>query len=400
MKKSFILLLFASLCIFNANAQKEIPHNFRPFGTQPSKRTEIILPQVNGYNIYKGDFHIHTSYSDGRVTPGGRVTEAWLDGLDVIAITDHYEGTSGLKKALKVAAPLSPEGKPLEYKSARDVGKATADFNEIHKEAQWQLRRGGYNMLLIKGCEMAREPKEFGHFNCLFLKDINTLYNADIAEAFKNVHAQGGIVIHNHPSYRRPKGTTDKSESHKKLYDAGLIDGVEVANGVNFYPRMVRRCIEENLTMFANTDEHGLTSYRFGNHDCYRTMTLIFAKELTEKAIKDAILKHRTLAYIGGYIAGEEKLLGDFLNAAIECQVLKTNEKKVERTFMLTNMSSITYRLRRGKTVYELEPFKSVMVTIGKSKKSNDYVKPSFRGENMWHVDFNNPTITLEIDKK
>ena len=69
MKKSFILLLFASLCIFNANAQKEVPHNFRPFGTQPSKRTEIILPQVNGYNIYKGDFHIHTSYSDGRVTP-------------------------------------------------------------------------------------------------------------------------------------------------------------------------------------------------------------------------------------------------------------------------------------------------------------------------------------------
>ena len=398
MKKSIILLLFASLCIFNVDAQK-IPHNYRPTGTQPNKRTEIILPKVNGYNVYKGDFHIHTSYSDGRVTPGGRVTEAWLDGLDVIAITDHYEGTSGLKKALKVAAPLSPDGKPIEYKSARDAGHATADFNEIYKEAQWQLKRGGYNMLIIKGCEMAREPKEYGHFNCLFLKDINTVYDADIAEAFKKVKKQGGIVIHNHPSYRRPKGTTDKSESHKKLYDAGLIDGVEVANGVNFYPHMVRRCIDEKLTIFGNTDEHGLTSYRFGGLNCYRTMTLILAKDLTEKAIKDAMLKRRTLAYVCGYIAGEEKLLSDFLNAAVDCKIVKVNEKKGDRTYIFTNMSSITYRLRRGKTIYELEPFKSVMVTLGKDKKTGGYTEPKFHVENMWHVDFKHPEITLELDK-
>ena len=65
MKKSFILLLFASLCIFNVDAQKKIPHTYRPFGRQATERKEIILPQVNGYNIYKADFHIHTSYSDG-----------------------------------------------------------------------------------------------------------------------------------------------------------------------------------------------------------------------------------------------------------------------------------------------------------------------------------------------
>lgn len=399
MKKGIIILLFASLCVFSADAQKKVPHNYRPFGVQPTKRTEIILPQVNGYNCYKGDFHVHTSYSDGRVNPKGRVLEAWYDGLDILAITDHYEGTSGLKGALKVAAPLSPEGKPIEYKSARDVGHATADFNAIHKEAEWQLKRSGFPMLLIKGCEMAREPKEYGHFNCLFLKDINSVYDPDIAEAFKKVKKQGGIVIHNHPSYRRPGGTTEKSEAHKKLYEAGLIDGVEVANGTNFYPQMIRRCIDEKLTMFANTDEHVLTSYRFGSLGCYRTMTLIFAKELTEKAIKDAILKRRTLAYIGGYIAGEEKLLSDFLNAAVDCKLLKEDAKKEQRTYMFTNMSSITYRFRRGKTIYELEPFKSVMITMGKDKKTGDYLPPRFLVDNMWHIDFEHPTITLEIDK-
>ena len=399
MKKSIILLLFASLCIFNADAQKKIPHNYRPFGVQPSKRTEIILPQVNGYNCYKGDFHIHTSYSDGRVNPAGRVLEAWLDGLDVIALTDHYEGAGGVKKALKVAAPQNPEGKPFEYKTANESGKAPADFNEIYNEAASQLRRSGYPMLLIKGCEMARDPKEYGHFNCLFLKDINSVYDPDIAEAFKKVHKQGGIVIHNHPSFRRPGGTTDKTESHKMLYDAGLIDGVEVANGTTFYPHIVRRCIDEKLTMFANTDEHVFTSYRFGSHGCYRTMTLIFAKDLTEKAIKDAILKRRTLAYFGGCIAGEEKLLSDFLNAAVECHMVNENEKKGERTYMFTNMSSITYQLRRGKTIYELEPFKSVMVTLGKDKKTGNYIPPRFHVENMWHVDFEHPLITIELDK-
>lgn len=396
MKKSFILLLLASLCVFTADAQKKIPHTYRPFGRQATERKEIILPQVNGYNIYKADFHIHTSYSDGRVNPDGRVLEAWYDGLDIIAITDHYEGVSGLKKAFKVAAPQNG-GEPIEYKSAKQLNAAPADFNAIHEEAVSAAKRRGFPMLIVKGCEMAREPKEFGHFNCLFLKDINDVYDPDLFVALKKVKKQGGIVIHNHPSYRR--GTTDKSESHVKLYEQGLIDGVEVANGENFYPQMVRRCIEEKLTMFGNTDEHVLTSYRFGTNDCYRTMTFVFAKKLTEKAIKEALLEDRTLVYVCGYLAGEEQLLSDFLNAAVTCKMVKENEKKGQRTYMLTNMSSLTYRLRHGRTTYELEPFKSLQVTIGKNKKTGEYNDPSFRVENMWHVDFKNPTITLELDK-
>ena len=396
MKKSFILLLFASLCVFTADAQKKIPHTYRPFGRQATERKEIILPQVNGYNIYKADFHIHTSYSDGRVNPDGRVLEAWYDGLDIIAITDHYEGTSGLKKAAKVAAPQNG-GTPYGYKGAKELGTPPADFNAIHKEAVSAAKHRGFPMLIIKGCEMAREPKEFGHFNCLFLKDINKVYDPDLFVALKNVKKQGGIVIHNHPSYRR--GTTDKSESHKKLYEQGLIDGVEVANGENFYPLMVRRCIEEQLTMFGNTDEHVLTSYRFGTHDCYRTMTLVFAKKLNEKSVKEALLEDRTLVYVCGYLAGEQQLLSDFLNAAVTCKMVKENAKKGQRTYMLTNMSSITYRLRRGRTVYELEPFKSLQVVIGKNKKTGEYDEPKFRVDNMWHVDFKNPTITLELDK-
>ncbi len=34
---------------------------------------------------------MHTVFSDGNVWPSVRVAEAWQEGLDVIAITDHME---------------------------------------------------------------------------------------------------------------------------------------------------------------------------------------------------------------------------------------------------------------------------------------------------------------------
>jgi hypothetical protein len=32
-------------------------------------RREIVIPNVNGYTVYKADLHTHTIYSDGSVTP-------------------------------------------------------------------------------------------------------------------------------------------------------------------------------------------------------------------------------------------------------------------------------------------------------------------------------------------
>jgi hypothetical protein len=183
------------------------------------------------------------------------------------------------------------------------------------------------------------------------------------------------------------------------VYSEGLIDGIEVANGYNFYPRMVRRCVEEKLTMFGNTDEHSFTSYRFNRNGVYRTMTFIMAKELTEAAIKDALLKHRTIAYSGGYLIGEEKWLTEYLNAAIECRITNINEKADKRTFQLTNNTSITYRLRRGKLIYELEPFHSLTITLGKDKESGKLIEPEFQVDNMWHIDYQHPNIKIEVDK-
>jgi hypothetical protein len=223
------------------------------------------------------------------------------------------------------------------------------------------------------------------------------LYDPDLEVALRKVKEQGGIVIHNHPAWRRK--TSDKTEFHEKVYGEGLIDGVEVVNGQTFYPHIGRRCIDEKLTMFANTDEHSLISHRYGQVGCFRTMTIIFAKELTENAIKDAILKHRTIAYSGGNLIGDKSWLVEYLNAAVDCRVAKVNEKNNEHIYMLTNQTSIPLRLRRGKTIYVLEPFKPIMVSIGKDKADVEAAKPLFAVENMWVEDYEHPKVVLEIDK-
>lgn len=277
-------------------------------------------------------------------------------------------------------------------KDGKDPG-IKADFNAIHKEAESRNESKGYELLLVKGCEMARS--KIGHYNALFITNAREVYNNDLKEALRNVQKQGGIAIHNHP------GNFSKYETewHESLRKEGLIQGYEVANGYTYYPAIHNRCIDEKLTMFGNTDTHGVTAHRYATNGLFRTMTIVLAKECTEKAIKDALLKHRTIVYSGGDLIGDEEWLEAFLNAAVDCQVTKVDNEAGKRTFYLTNNSSITLRLRRGKTIYVLEPFKATTISFGKDKKSGKFVKPNFYVDNMWVKDYKHPKFTLELDK-
>ena len=406
MKKIFLILAFIGFGISNSYAQKTIPDVHKTCKEQNYRRTEIILPQIGGYNCYKADLHTHTIYSDGEMTPREKVREAWYDGLDILAITDHLESRRYSQYMLNALAPFNPDGKPYQYhhagsarlrKDGTDAG-ITTDFSAVFNEAKECIEKEGYPITLIKGTEISRKPQTEGHFNALFVKDINSLYNIDTKKTFRNVHKQGGIIIHNHPAYRRD--TTDKSEWQAEVYNEGLIDGVEIVNGVNFYPKMIRRCVEENLAMVAGTDSHRPTSGQYKDFGFFRTMTIILAKDRSEKAIKDAILKRRTIAYSGGELMGEEMWLSELVKESVSCQDLGVSKKKglEYQKFVLVNKSSLTYKLRWGKAAYcELGPFKSAVVEL--RAKDGAARAPKFTVDNMWMIDYKHPSVTLEISK-
>lgn len=397
MKKALFAIVFSMLSITNIVAQQKIPDTHLTSNVVAARRTEITLPKVNGYTCYKADFHTHTIFSDGDLTPRQRIREAWHDGLDILCLSDHLEYRRQEQGMLNALAPYNADGKPYTYypanidyvNSNRTMG-VMCNFDAIYDEAKAFIEGEGLPLMLVKGIELSREPFKLGHFSALFVKDISSLYNRDIKQALRNVHAQGGLVIHNHPAYRRT--TSDKSNEQAELYNEGLIDGVEIVNDMTFYPKMIRRAIEEDLIMIGASDIHRPTAETYGFRGHFRTMTFIFAKECTEKAIREALEKRRTIAYSGDQLMGEEGLLSDFFNAAIECQVLRKDKSKHSLQLRLHNTSSITFRIAHNGAIYEVEPFKSVNLTYKGAT-------PRFTIENMWHIDYQHPTIAVEIDK-
>ncbi len=62
-------------------------------GAAAQERDPLPVPDLPGLKTLKGDFHLHTVFSDGEVWPTVHVREAWRDGLDVVALTATWSTT-------------------------------------------------------------------------------------------------------------------------------------------------------------------------------------------------------------------------------------------------------------------------------------------------------------------
>ncbi|MBR5841218.1 MAG: PHP domain-containing protein [Bacteroidaceae bacterium] len=340
-------------------------------------RNEIILPKVNGFQVLKSDLHTHTVYSDGNVTPEYRIQEAWTDGLDVIAITDHVEYRRWEGQMVTFLKGYMPEGTKgtntnLVGKSASEEG-ILSDLNLPCQVAKASAEQ--YGLTLIPGIEITRDPLTIGHYNALFIKDANTVYNADPIVSIKKAREQGAIIMQNHPGWRRKN--LEVIEFEQKVYAEDLIDGVEIMNGSEFYPIVVDRASEKQMFMAANTDIHSTTSRDYTSVGQLRNMTLIFAKDKSLDSVKEALMARRTLAYSYGTIAGEEQLVRDFFNACITYETLFEKDGK-QRKVRMSNPTSMTFVLNFGGNPVQLRPFTSRDVTINKGKDV------TFTVENLW----------------
>ena len=384
MKRLSILILALLVAAAPLYAQKNPDLRYLP--KAQVQRAEMILPQVKGYNIYKADFHIHTVYSDGDVSAKGRVTEAYYDGLDIISITDHLEYRPYEPKMLKATQgyhKILPEAKnhKITHKAA-DKDGILADLNVPYEEAKKPAQRLG--MLAIPGVEITRHPDKIGHYNALFVKDANTIYDPDPAQSIRNAKKQGALVMHNHPGWKRK--TVDMNEFHQQVYGEGLIDGVEIVNGGSFGSKLIKRCLDNKLFMAAATDAHSTTHYIYDGRGYFRTCTFVLAKELSLKAVKDALVKDRTLAYAYDNVIGSEELVREFFNNSVKMNVAYTSSKG-EKTVVFTNMTSIPMRLRRAAKGDGalLNPFQSISFKVAKDKDL------TFTVLNLWTADEEHP---------
>ena len=291
---------------------------------QSTTRKIINIPDILGYKTLKCDFHMHTVFSDGNVWPAFRVEEAWADGLDVIAITDHL----GHSKYNKV--------NPITLNQSYDIAKPTADKLGI---------------VLIRGTEITQKMPP-GHFDVLFLKDINPLESDDYMASFKAAAEQGAFIFWNHPGWKQPDDIPVWYDIHSKVYDNGWMNGIEIVNNNYYYPLALKWAIEKKLTIFANSDIHDPATTEFdylgGQH---RPMTLVFSVDTSQNSIKDALLKHRTIVYNNEELIGNEEYLKAIffgsLNIINPEIVIEANSHDNYYNFIkIQNNSCINYKLR------------------------------------------------------
>ncbi len=348
MKIIRLSILIALASVSSAFAQSSVVP--KGFGTTKLSRNEIVIPCVGGYNVYKADLHTHTFHSDGDVSPALRVEEAWRDGLDIVAITDHMEYR-------RIERELYPLMKGYITPELLEAGKAVntnlcnsspssygvlADFNVSYEKASERGKELG--IMVIKGVEITRGKE--GDYNALFTTDNNKIYDPNLEQTIRNARKQGAFIFHNHP-FKFSSQYNKKQPAHcAYLYNAGLIDGMELANGFYVWNNLISYCLNNDYAPIATSDIHNIATTRFpsAGKEYFRNMTLILSKKCDAKSIKSALLAKRTIAYSGNLLIGNELLLADLFKACVQVETIGVGADS--KRVLITNKSSLPYSFR------------------------------------------------------
>lgn len=392
MKKSLLILaIFATSVAASAQSfyvDASNPEMVHPSDARDVHRKEIIIPQVNGFNVYKADLHTHTIYSDAQVLPKYRIREAWQDGLDIIAVTEHVEYRPNESDLVKYLDKYTDK-KSKEAVNNKIISEAATkdgimvDLNTAVNISQKLAK--SYGLIVIPGLEITRDANQIGHFNALFTTDNNLIYDPDPYQAILNAKAQNALVQHNHPGWRRT--TLAYSDWQKRVYEEGLVDGVEVVNGEEIYPGIVDRCVQNGYFISANTDIHQTTAMEYRAYSQDRPMTLIFADDKSLGAVRQALEAKRTLAFAFRNLWGPDQLLKDLFLACVKVELV------AGRKYVLTNISSIPFVLQQdGANRVHLDPSTSVFMSIPKNGNSLN-----FAVVNMWNGAVSNPNIEITV---
>ncbi len=284
-------------------------------------RRKVKIPDVLGYETLKCDFHMHTVFSDGAVWPYVRTDEAWREGLDAFAITDH------------IRYHRHEEDLPTDNNRSYEIAKPGAE---------------ALGLTVIRGGEISRDMPP-GHFNAIFLKDVSQLDTEEWRDVFKAAVEQEAFIVWNHPGWKRqaPEGKPVWYAEHTELYEKGWMHGIEIVNGDEYYPLAHKWALEKKLTMVGNSDVHYPMNMLYEFHEGeHREMTLVLAKDKSKKAIKEALKGRRTVVYQKNRLIGEEKYLRAIFDKSIEIINPEVTIKgKEEVRIQIRNKSEIDFEL-------------------------------------------------------
>jgi len=212
------------------------------------------------------DMHIHSNFSDGKLSIPELVDLYGSRGFGAIAITDHLceENTLIGKAARYIGHTLTQATFPLYMQILKS-----------ETERAWDQ----YGMVLIPGFELSKNSVSNHRSAHILGLGISDFINADddIITLAGKIKAQGGVVIAAHPvsTQKVEKQTYHLWDRREEL--AHVFDAWEVASG----PYLFDEVLHSSLPKIASSDLHSpkqMTSWK----------TLLYC-ELHREAILDAV---------------------------------------------------------------------------------------------------------------
>ncbi|MDP6377590.1 MAG: Sb-PDE family phosphodiesterase [Pseudomonadales bacterium] len=272
----------------------------------------IEFPDTASHQTLVVDLHTHSAFSDGHVWPGIRVGEAIADGLDAFAITEHLEWQPHLDD-------IPHPDRNRAYQVALEAVPETSD------------------LIVIAGSEITRQAP-FGHMNAVFIRDANALVRPgvppvpfDAIENFRTAAAwptesavqaaseQNAFVFWNHSWSEFANRKTEITEFHRNALKRGWLHGIEIANGATYSPESFQIALDHGLTPVGVSDVHNLIDWDYVPHEGgHRPVNLVFAKERSSAAIREALMEGRTVVWYRNELIGRQEHMAPLLSASIE----------------------------------------------------------------------------------
>ena len=314
---------------------------------------KITIPDVGAFKVLKGDFHMHTLFSDGLVMPKDRVAEAVDNGLDVIAITDHIEYRPFLGgNSIKLVENND------DHNIAYNIAKPEADKN---------------NLILVRGTEIT---KQTCHFNALFVQDVNAIAAvvADWRKMLAISAEQGGFNFWNHPNFPTHDSLSDAvpfgylkgkplrfHDEIEEVRKQGHLHGIEAFNGTTYYPIVLDWCNERDLVPVTVTDIHPSDWNTYGHQNPLRPMSLILAKDRSYESVKEAFFAGRVVGWAANMVFGRLPWMEQLFRSSVEIQ-------KTSGGLSLKNLSEIPCIIEVDDKSYPLESLGATAKISGATK--------------------------------
>lgn len=163
----------------------------RPRGFGPVLRAQSSLPQ--NMQVYYGNLHSHTSYSDGILTPREAYRMAEGNGLDFMAVTEHNH----------------------RYAAGDDGIYLTPQLYEDLKKTAHEFTRNG-KFVALYGQEFSTISSG-NHVNIFEADSIVDVRNGDFKTLYEKwlpQHPEVPFIQFNHPNFERDMGIEDDTRAH------------------------------------------------------------------------------------------------------------------------------------------------------------------------------------------